>query len=70
MDNLVAHNTTRVLKAFQNARVGSHVSSSRDYNKVLFFVFFYVIYLCTILSAYRCLLSALKQLLKLRTCGI
>lgn len=25
MDNLVAHNTTRVLKAFQNARVGSHV---------------------------------------------
>ncbi|KAH0993970.1 hypothetical protein GBA52_005453 [Prunus armeniaca] len=24
MDNLVAHNTTRVLKAFQNARVGSH----------------------------------------------
>ncbi|ONI12875.1 hypothetical protein PRUPE_4G188800 [Prunus persica] len=24
VDNLVAHNTTRVLKAFQNARVGSH----------------------------------------------
>ncbi|KAL5986881.1 hypothetical protein ACLOJK_015215 [Asimina triloba] len=24
IDNLVAHNTTRVLKAFQNARVGSH----------------------------------------------
>lgn len=24
MDNLVAHNTARVLKAFQNARVGSH----------------------------------------------
>lgn len=26
VDNLVAYNTTRVLKAFQNARVGSHVS--------------------------------------------
>lgn len=26
VDNLVAHNTTRVLKAFQNARVGYHVS--------------------------------------------
>lgn len=26
VDNLVARNTTRVLKAFQNARVGSHVS--------------------------------------------
>ena len=26
VDNLVAHNTSRVLKAFQNARVGSHVS--------------------------------------------
>lgn len=26
VDNLVAHNTNRVLKAFQNARVGSHVS--------------------------------------------
>ncbi|KAE9592932.1 hypothetical protein Lal_00029409 [Lupinus albus] len=26
VDNLVACNTTRVLKAFQNARVGSHVS--------------------------------------------
>ncbi|CAA6658424.1 unnamed protein product [Spirodela intermedia] len=26
VDNLVAHNTTRVLRAFQNARVGSHVS--------------------------------------------
>lgn len=25
VDNLVAHNTARVLKAFQNARVGSHV---------------------------------------------
>ena len=27
VDNLVARNTTRVLKAFQNARLGSHVSS-------------------------------------------
>ncbi|PKU76892.1 hypothetical protein MA16_Dca001498 [Dendrobium catenatum] len=26
VDNLVAHNATRVLKAFQNARVGSHAS--------------------------------------------
>lgn len=26
VDNLVAHNSARVLKAFQNARVGSHVS--------------------------------------------
>lgn len=26
VDNLVARNTARVLKAFQNARVGSHVS--------------------------------------------
>lgn len=26
VDGLVAHNTARVLKAFQNARVGSHVS--------------------------------------------
>lgn len=27
VDNLVACNSTRVLKAFQNASVGSHVSS-------------------------------------------
>lgn len=26
VDNLVAYNTSRVLKAFKNARVGSHVS--------------------------------------------
>lgn len=31
VDNLVAHNTTRVLKAFQNARVGSHVSKMRNW---------------------------------------
>lgn len=30
VDNLVACNTTRVLKAFQNARVGSHVSMPLD----------------------------------------
>ena len=32
VDNLVACNTTRVLKAFQNVRVGSHVNfhSSAD----------------------------------------
>lgn len=30
VDNLVACNTTRVLKAFQNARVGSHVSMPFD----------------------------------------
>lgn len=34
VDNLVAHNTTRVLKAFQNARVGSHV-------RFCFFVFLF-----------------------------
>lgn len=27
VDNLVARNSARVLKAFQNVRVGSHVSS-------------------------------------------
>lgn len=30
VDNLVACNTTRVLRAFQNARVGSHVSLPFD----------------------------------------
>lgn len=28
VDSLVAHNTARVLKAFQNAQVGSHVSET------------------------------------------
>lgn len=28
VDNLVAHNSMRVLKAFQNAGVGSHVKPS------------------------------------------
>ena len=35
IDNLVAHNTSRVLKAYQNARVGSHVSGTG--NPILFY---------------------------------
>lgn len=44
VDNLVARNSARVLKAFQNARVGSHVSF--DYRFLLFgfLVFFGVMY--------------------------
>lgn len=35
VDNLVARNTTRVLKAFQNARIGSHVSKLLVYLDVM-----------------------------------
>lgn len=35
VDNLVAYNTNLVLKAFQNARVGSHVSTPFDLNNRL-----------------------------------
>lgn len=35
VDNLVARNTTRVLKAFQNARIGSHVSRLLVYLDVM-----------------------------------
>lgn len=35
VDNLVACNTTRVLRAFQNARVGSHVSLHNLFAKML-----------------------------------
>lgn len=34
VDNLVACNTSRVLKAFQNARLGSHVSTKTIYMKL------------------------------------
>lgn len=36
VDNLVARNTTRVLKAFQRARVGSHVSKKFIFVKRVF----------------------------------
>lgn len=35
VDNLVACNSTRVLKAFQNARVGSHVSMPFDLDSLI-----------------------------------
>ena len=34
VDNLVACNASRVLKAFQNARLGSHVSTKTIYMKL------------------------------------
>lgn len=37
VDNLVARNTTRVLKAFQRARVGSHVSELFVLVRIFFF---------------------------------
>ena len=37
VDNLVACNTTRVLKAFQNARLGSHVSMPFDLDHWLYY---------------------------------
>ncbi|KAI7741992.1 hypothetical protein M8C21_014727, partial [Ambrosia artemisiifolia] len=46
-DNLVARNTSRVLKAFQNARVGSHVCHNviitliyRHYHIIMFVAYF------------------------------
>lgn len=38
IDNVVAHNTSRVLKAYQNAHVGSHVSGTG--NSIVFYILY------------------------------
>lgn len=53
VDNLVARNTARVLKAFQNARVGSHVSSRNSSD----FLFYTVKVINTIVNSFLLLTS-------------